>query len=261
MSEEIKVESLSEMDDWFKGEFTQPANIQMPGTPQEPQVITKEFEIGGQTVKFEGKSIEEVYDTAWKAQNEFMRQTIMEPSTEDTLPPLPEHKEVAPPTDDELTAAMLNFDTDPFNTLNKLDEWRYGVPFEQLKQDIQLARDLRDSLYIDKVETAFVNKNKDFYVCPENADMIYKYLDSRNMQPTLANYDSAFNSLKAINALKKAPVTAQEAKETVSTAMSGDHSSAPPIVEQSDYEKTLKHAATFKTADEYRRWLDSRPRR
>lgn len=258
MSDEIKVEQGSGPDLDFLD-----LNIESFEDGQtaeaQPSVVSQELNIGGETIRVEAASHEELYKKVEAASNEILKKKLFEPSSEETVSPLKVY-EPYEPSDDDLSAIVLQLQqgVDPVGAFRSGIAAAFGVPFEAVQEGFKASQDLRQGIYIDALEKHFVAKHPDFFPCAENREMIYKYMESKNMELTPEAYDEAYNKTQTF--LKKAPAKAETPQEELSpSALSGVNSMPDKAKGSADIDAILK-SAWNKPLDQLEKELKSRPR-
>lgn len=113
--------------------------------------------------------------------------------------------------------------TESRKALRELIEAEIGAPIEEVRSNLQKARDLEEH-YVAS-QWAMQNEAKGYYICPENAQAITKYLHDNNLRLSASNLDAAFEDLKGtlvpipselpVKTPEQAPVTEQ--KRTVAS--------------------------------------------
>jgi hypothetical protein len=213
-----------------------------PGTPASitPAAPVKNTYTLGDTT-FEYESPEDLAAQITEFHNRRIEAELLTPSGEEPIIGLSDTPTALPePTTDQLAATMLLFQSNPIEAIKRLNEYAYGMPFNEIQQQQVAAKEVRDYIYGDWVGQDFKARHVrmdeegyqiggDYYPCPENASKLRKFLEVKGLEPSPQNYDYALAQLNAINALVPIPEVEYEEDNTqqASTGLSDRDSYYP----------------------------------
>lgn len=177
-----------------------------PGIPAASQ-IPSTFTITFNGVQFEAASPEELQNKLDIYQEGLRQQARATQVTEHVQEV---RKEEQADKRKETDLWVQRFVEDPQGTLNELTEKNFAQYMKKATgmdnwADVQkaLAAQAAQS-QIEKMQQAFLNRNQDYQVDPQNAQAIGNIMTSNGLQPTLQNLEWAWNEAKRSGAVKPA---------------------------------------------------------
>lgn len=207
--------------------------------PVEPEVKTKTYNFGQGDVTFEYADEDDLAAQITQYHNQRIESALFEPQTDEPVLDMSQEPTPLPaPTEDQLRATMLLFQSNPVEAIKRLNEYAYGMPFDQIQSQQHAAKEVRDYIYGDWVGQDFKARHVrydeegyqiggDYYPCPENAAKLRKFLEVKGLEPSPQNYDYALAQLNAINALIPVPEVEYEQEQVASTGLSDRDSYYP----------------------------------
>lgn len=226
-------------DDILGGKPTPAMPTVQSEAPAQPQVRSKTYDFGQGAVTFEYEDEDDLAAQITQYHNQRIESAIFEPQTNEAIIGLSEEPLPLPaPTEDQLRATMLLFQSNPVEAIKRLNEYAYGMPFEQIQAQHAASKEVRDYIYGDWVGQDFKARHVrydeegyqiggDYYPCPENASKLRKFLEVKHLEPSPQNYDYALAQLNAINALIPIPEVEYEQEQIASTGLSDRDSYYP----------------------------------
>lgn len=165
-------------------------------------------------------------------------------------------------TDDErveLSRKLLD-PTTAFDAVNTIMEARIGAPVDVIGKKVNTLEQENLTLRAKIEANAFLNDNPDYYRCQENFEAICAWMNRYNLAPVKANYQKAYDTLKAHGVLilgagipveqpvvtppvAEQPVTVEQPVRGIASGFNNEDSSStgPVILAGSDitYELTI----------------------
>lgn len=132
-------------------------------------------------------------------------------------------------------ARQLQDPTTAFAAVNTIVEASVGAPLNEIGTKITSVEGKNLALTAKLEANAFVNDNPDYYKCQENFEAITSWMVRYDLAPIKANYQKAYDTLKAqgVLVLGPAPIVAPVVEEPVVPVV--EEVVNEPVVEQPVY--------------------------